>query len=99
MSPTAHKTAWSKLSRLAAAAPPEALDLPFSFAMRIVAAWRSDRRENTLAAFEWLTVRGLAVAVLIFAGSAAFGYDTLAGVLDGETSLVGGWLDTLLPAP
>jgi hypothetical protein len=42
-------------------------------------------------------LRGLAVAMVIFAGSAAFGYDTVADVFAGETSIVGGWLDTLLP--
>ena len=89
--PSAH--AWSRLARLAAQASPEPGSLPFGFASRVVAAWKSDRRETTLAAFEWLTWRGLAVALVIFAGSAAFGYETVTGVFAGETSLVGEWLD------
>lgn len=93
------ENAWNKLARLAGRAPGEALDMPFGFATRVAAAWKADRRENSLVAFEWLTLRGLAVAVLIFAGSAAFGYDTFAGVFTGEASLGGGgWLD-ILPLP
>lgn len=90
-------TAWSRLSRRAAQAPADTVEMPFGFATRVVAAWKADRREGTLVAFEWLTLRGLAVAMVIFAGSAAFGYDTVADVFAGETSIVGGWLDTLLP--
>lgn len=69
--------------------------MPFGFATRVVAAWNANRRETTLAAFEWLTWRGLAVALLIFAGSAAFGYETVSDVFGGEASLVGGWIDML----
>ncbi len=89
------ENAWSRLSRLAAPVPAENTELPFGFPSRVVAAWRANRRETTLAAFEWLTLRTLAVALLIFAGSAAFGYETLAGVITGETPLVDGWLDML----
>ena len=92
--PTTH--AWSKLSRLAAQAPADTHEAPFGFASRIVAAWTADRREGRLATFERLTLRGMAVAMVILAGSAAIGYDTLTGVLTGEASLVGGgWLDVL----
>lgn len=73
--------------------------MPFGFATRAVAAWKADRRETTLAAFEWLTLRGLTVALVIFAGSAAYGYETVADVFAGETSIVGGWLDLLTHAP
>lgn len=69
--------------------------MPFGFATRVVSGLKAQRRESTLAAFEWLTVRGLAVALVIFVGSAAFGFDTVADVFAGETSLVGGWLDIL----
>jgi hypothetical protein len=89
--PSAH--AWSRLARLAAHASPEAGSLPYGFASRVVAAWKADRRETNLAAFEWLTLRGLAVALVIFAGSAAFGYETITSVFAGETPAVGEWLD------
>jgi hypothetical protein len=89
------ENAWSKVARLAAAAPADATDAPFGFASRVVAAWQANRRETTLAAFEWLTLRGLAVALLIFAGSAAFGYETVSEMFTGETSVVGGWVDML----
>lgn len=94
--PVTITNAWSRLSRLAAQAPSGTEEAPFGLASRIVAAWQADRRENRLATLEWLTLRGTAVAMLILAGSAAIGYDTLAGVLTGEASLVaGGWLDVL----
>jgi hypothetical protein len=88
--------AWRKLSRLAAPVTVGTQDAPFGFASRVVAAWKANSRESRLATFEWLTLRGLAVAMVILAGSAAMGYDTLAGVFTGEASLVGGgWLDVL----
>jgi hypothetical protein len=93
--PPSSEHAWSRLSRLAAQVPADAADLPFAFAGRVVASWKANRRESTLAAFEWLTLRGLAVALVIFAGSAAFGYETVSDVFTGETSLVGSWLDSL----
>jgi hypothetical protein len=89
------ENAWNKVAQLAAAAPADAADAPFGFASRVVAAWQANRRETTLAAFEWLTLRGLAVALLIFAGSAAFGYETVSEVFTGETSVVSGWVDML----
>lgn len=93
--PRPSETAWSKISRIAALSPQDSLEPPFGFATRVVAAWKADRREGPLAAFEWLTLRGLAVAFVIFAGSAAFGYDTVADVVVGEASIIGGWLDVL----
>ena len=87
--------AWSRLASLAAHAGAEPAEVPFGFAGRVVAAWKADRRETTLAAFEWLTIRGLAVALVILVGSAAFGYDAVAGMFEGENSLAGGWLDIL----
>lgn len=86
---------WSRLARLAARAPSDVMELPFGFATRVSSTVKAGRRESTLAALEWLTIRGLAVALVIFAGSAAFGFDTVADVLAGEASLVGGWLDIL----
>jgi hypothetical protein len=93
--PRPSEHAWSRLSQLAASAPAEDASLPFGFAGRVVASWKSNRRETTLAAFEWLTLRSLAVAVVIFAGSAAFGYDTVSDVITGGTPLVTDWLDML----
>ncbi|MFZ4765379.1 MAG: hypothetical protein ACOYMN_10535 [Roseimicrobium sp.] len=90
-------SAWSRLSRLAARAPEPVAEVPFGFATRVVASWQADRRERALVAFEWLTLRGLAVAALIFASSAAFGYDTVAGLLEGEASLVGAGLLDIFP--
>lgn len=97
--PRKTETAWPKLAKLAAQAPHEAsAGLPYGFATRVVTAWKADRRESTLAAFEWLTVRGFAIALVIFAGSAALGYDAVADAVTGDGSLVGGWVD-LLPMP
>ncbi len=67
--PRPSEHAWSRLAPLAAAAPAEDAALPFGFAGRVVASWKANRRETTLAAFEWLTWRSLAVAVVIFAGA------------------------------
>jgi hypothetical protein len=89
------ENAWSRLSRLAGPVTAEDTNLPFGFASRVVAAWHANRRETTLAAFEWLTLRTLAVGLLIFAGSAAFGYETLANVITGGPPVVDGWLDML----
>jgi hypothetical protein len=89
--PSAH--AWQRLSRLAIQAPTEPTGMPFGFSTRVVSAWRANSRETTLAAFEWLTFRGLAVALLIFAGSAAFGYEAVSNAFAGEASLAGGWVD------
>jgi hypothetical protein len=87
--------AWSRLSRLGGPGAGENTDIPFGFASRVVAAWHANRRETTLAAFEWLTLRTLAVALIIFAGSAAFGYETLSDVITGTPPMVDGWLDML----
>ena len=87
---------WSKLARLAASAPPEPADMPFGFSTRIVAQWRAQPRETTFATLEWLTVRGLAIAALVFLGSAAIGYEALSGVISGETSVTGGLIESLL---
>jgi hypothetical protein len=91
--PPASERAWSKVAQLAAAAPAEDVVLPYGFAGRVVASWKANRRETTLAAFEWLTWRSLAVAVVIFAGSAAFGYDTVSDVISGGTPLISDWVD------
>lgn len=98
MNTRSHDQAWPRLASLAAKAPADVPGMPFGFATRAVAAWSANRRETSLAAFEWLTLRGLAVAMVIFAGSAAFGYETVAEVFTGEASLVGEWID-MLPLP
>jgi hypothetical protein len=88
--------AWPRLAvRAAQASQPDA-DAPMGFATRVVAQWKSGPRDASFALLEWLTLRGLAVAVIILLGSAAFGYDTVVGVFTGETALAGGWIDSLL---
>lgn len=90
--------AWPRLAarvRTTATAEPEA-EAPFGFATRVVAQWKTHPREASVALLEWLTMRGLAVAVVILLGSAALSYDTLLGVFTGETALAGGWIDSLL---
>jgi hypothetical protein len=89
------ESAWSKVAQLAATAPADDASAPFGFPSRVVGAWQANRGESTLAAFEWLTLRVLAIALLIFAGSAAFGYETVSGMFTGETSVAGGWVDML----
>lgn len=97
--PRKTENAWPRLAQLAAQAPAELeAGVPFGFATRVVAAWKADRRENALAAFEWLTMRGFAIALIIFAGSAALSYDAVADAFTGDGSLVGGWVD-FLPMP
>ena len=93
--------AWPRLAAHVRAsqedAPLPAADAPLGFATRVVAQWKSHPREASVALLEWLTLRGLAVAVVILLGSAALSYDTLIGVFTGETAMAGGWLDSLLP--
>lgn len=89
------ESAWVKLARLAATAPREEMEMPFGFPTRVIAQWRDRPREAMLSMFEWFTVRGLAVAVLILAGSAAFGYDAIAGVINGDTSVTGGLMENI----
>jgi hypothetical protein len=87
---------WPTLAFLASQAPEPDAEAPFGFATRVVAQWKSHPREASVALLEWLTMRGLAVAVVILLGSAALSYDTLLGVFTGETALAGGWIDSLL---
>ncbi|MEY4483981.1 MAG: hypothetical protein RL693_1433 [Verrucomicrobiota bacterium] len=89
--------AWSKLTQLAATAPPEPGEMPLGFATRVVAACRSQSRESALAMFEWLTLRGLAVTMIILLGCMAFSYQSVVEVVGGETALAGSWLESLLP--
>lgn len=89
--------AWSKLTRLAATAPPEPVEMPPWFAARVAAACRSQSRESALAVFEWLTLRGLAVTMIILLGCMAFSYQSVVDVVGGETALAGSWLESLLP--
>ena len=97
--PSSSENAWKKLSGLAAQAPAEETAMPPGFGTRVVARWKADRRESTLAVFEWLTLRGLAVAAVVFAALTAFGYDALAGVMAGEAPLISGWVDTIAFLP
>jgi len=88
--------AWNRLARRAAQAPPDAADLPFGFAARVVAAWRSSPGEGFFAALEGLTWRGLAVAVAIFCGCAAFGYDSVLNAMSGDAAQAGDFLSDWL---
>ncbi len=89
------ENSWNRLARLAAQAPADAADLPFGFGTRVVAAWKSSPAEGYFAALEGLTWRGLAVAVLIFGGCAAFGYDSLVSTMSGEAAQAGSYLSDL----
>lgn len=89
--------AWLKLSQLAATAPQEPVEIPPGFATRIAAACRSQSRESALAMFEWLTLRGLAITMIILLGCMAFSYQSVVDVVGGETALAGSWLESLLP--
>lgn len=89
--------AWLKLSQLAARAPQSLEEMPLGFATRVVAACRNQSRESALAMFEWLTLRGLAVTMLILLGSMFFTYQSVVEVVGGETALAGSWLESLLP--
>jgi hypothetical protein len=90
--------AWPRLAARVRADHHTLLDeqAPLGFATRVVAQWKTHPREATVALLEWLTMRGLAVAVVILLGSAAFSYDTLLGIFTGETALAGSWFDSLL---
>lgn len=81
--------AWIRLTRRAAAEAPEPPGLPPGFAARVVAAWKASPGEATLAALEGLTWRGLAVALVIFCGCAALGYDSLVNAVRGEAARAG----------
>ncbi len=87
---------WAKLVRLAAQAPMDAAEMPFGFATRTVAAMKASPSEGFFAALEGLTRRGLGVALVIFGGCAAFGYDSLASVISGEVAQAGTYLSDLL---
>lgn len=95
--PPTSQQAWSKLARLAATAPEDPMEIPFGFATRVVAACRDQSRESALAIFEWLTLRGLAVTMIILLGCMAFSYQSVVEVVGGETALAGSWLESLLP--
>lgn len=91
-----YDNAWVRLARRAGEARPAPEALPYGFATRVLAQWKGGKAESPIAFLEWLTVRGLAVALFILLGSAAFGYESLIGVFTGETAIAGGWLDSLL---
>lgn len=81
--------AWNKLARLAGKAPAEEAALPFGFSTRVVAGWRAASSEKVFAALEGLTWRGLAVALVVFGGCAALGYDSFVSALSGEALQAG----------
>jgi len=91
-----NEKSWGKLARLAAQAPTDAADIPFGFATRAVAAWKASPLEGMFAALEGLTWRGVAVALVIFGGCAAFGYESLTSVFSGEVAQAGSYLSDLL---
>ena len=86
---------WGRLAQLAAQAPADAADIPFGFATRTVAAWKAAPSEGLSAALEGLTWRGVAVALIIFGGCAAFGYESLTSVFSGEVAQAGNYLSDL----
>ena len=87
---------WNRLARLAAGAPPEAAEMPYGFATRVAAAWKASPSEGIFAALEGLTWRGLAVALVIFGGCAALGYDSFVSAISGDAAQAGSYLSDLL---
>jgi hypothetical protein len=81
--------AWLKLARLGAQASRNELEMPFGFATRVVAAWKSSPSEGFLAAFEGITWRGFMVATGVLGVCTLLGYNTLAGLFTGETQFFG----------
>ena len=61
-----------------------------------MAAWKASPVRRLFAALEGLTWRGVAVALLIFGGCAAFGYESLTSVFSGEAAQAGNYLIDLL---
>ena len=90
------KTAWGRLSRAAAKAPPEPCGPPFGFSTRVIAHWRNAPQEVAWAMMEWFTWRGLAVAMLVLLGSAALSYDGISAVMANETAQVGDFINDLI---
>ena len=90
------ENAWARLARNAAQAPADVTAVPFGFATRVVAAWKSSPSEGFFAALEGLTWRGVAVAVAIFGGCAALGYDSVLSAMSGEADLAGSIFSDLL---
>jgi hypothetical protein len=88
--------AWPRLARLGAQAPQEAAEMPFGFATRVVAAWKSSPGEGWFAALEGLTWRGLAVASGILGVCAVLGYESLVSAFSGDASQAGSYLSDLL---
>ena len=84
-----HDQTWQKLSRLASHAPENPADVPFGFATRVVAAWKSSPAEGFLAALDGVTWRGLMVATGVLGVCALLSYSTLAGLFTGETQFFG----------
>lgn len=66
---------WKRLTALARSAPDAAADdvqAPPGFATRVAAQWIATRRgRGNASAWEWLAVRGLAVACLVTVASVA----------------------------
>ena len=80
---------WQKLSQLASRAPRDEAAMPFGFATRVVAAWKSSSAEGFFAALEGLTWRGVAVAAGVLGVCAVFGYESLSSAFSGEAAEAG----------
>lgn len=90
MKPKPNPEAWNQLAQAAARAPQEGPELPHGFATRVIAHWKTQTTQASEAVYrtiESFTWRGLAVAMVILIGSAALGYEAVAGFITGDASL------------
>ena len=87
---------WSRLAHSARSAPLQSEEPPLGFATRVIANWRSQAAESAVDNLEWFAMRGMGIALMILLGSAAYGYNTIASMTTGDTTLAGSWLERLL---
>ena len=89
-------SSWNRLARLAGGTPADDPPLPPGFGMRVAAVWKEASPEKFFAVLEGMTWRGLAVALVVFGGCAALGYDSFVSALSGEAAQAGDWLNEWL---
>ena len=70
--------------------------MPFGFATRMVAAWRSSPAEAMSAALAGLTWRGVAIATGILCACAVMSYGAIAEIFTGDAQSFGSWFGGVL---